>query len=461
MESEPHVWKNFSPGDLSFSFPEAETGEVALLVERSVAAFPGWAALPLAARREALERCRVALQGKSDELAVLIARETGKPLREARLEMEAVVAAFDPTFIGGEIHLGEVPVEGGSHSGIIRQRPRGPAAVLSPFSFPIQLGHGAVLAYLLAGNTVVFKPSPLAVNTGLAYARIMQSELPANVFQFLAGWGKTGRALCLDSAVRSVSFTGSASVGRRLARELAEDTSKSLVLELGGGNSVIVCADADLDLAADAVADGMCLSSGQRCNATARVLVHRRVAKVFLDRLAASLVRYQPGDPLDEETLLGPLVSFSALDRYECLISNWTGEWIVPGGILEKNAREQHGYYVLPAVMLAEDVCSLDASPFAMQETFAPVIVVEMFDDEGGAIARHGAWRLGLATSIFTSDDTLFARFGTRIAAGNLYRNLPTTLSPLVPPFDGRCGAGNARGFLRFATQEQSVQWKS
>lgn len=434
-------------------------------ISRSVAAFPSWSTLPLEGRRERLLGCREKLSLASESLAALIARETGKPLREARLEMGAAVAKFDLSFADAEKYLRDVPVIDGPNPALVRQRPRGPAAVIAPFNFPVHLGHGAALAYLLAGNTVLFKPSPFAVNVGLAYAKIMEESLPADVFQLVPGWAETGRVLCTDRAVRSVCFTGSVPVGRELSLALAADTSKSLALELGGKNSAIIFSDADLDSAAMAVADGMCLTAGQRCNATSRVLVERQVADAFLQHLAGALARYQPGDPMNENTLLGPLISFAAHERYERLVSLSVGNWIVPGGILEKIKDERHGYYVLPAVVVAGDIVALDESPLARAETFAPVLVVEIFDGEEAAIRRHEAWDFGLTASVFTADAERFSRVGSRLSVGNLYQNLPTTFSPSTLPFGGWGPSGNGhpggRGFVRFAVQEQSIQWKT
>ena len=227
MESEPRAWQNFSPGDLSFSFPMVASANVHECIARSVAAFPRWAMLSLEERREKLIGCREGLALASESLAALIARETGKPLREARLEMAAVLAKFDLSFADGEKYLRDVPVEDGPNPALIRQRPRGLAAVIAPFNFPVHLGHGAALAYLFAGNTILFKPSPFAVNVGLAYAKIMQEALPADVFQLVPGWGETGRALCTDRAVRSVCFTGSVPVGRELSVALAADAHRA------------------------------------------------------------------------------------------------------------------------------------------------------------------------------------------------------------------------------------------
>ena len=301
------------------------------------------------------------------------------------------------------------------------------------------------------------------MNVGLAYAAALESALPEGVFQLVPGWGETGRSLCLHPAVRSVCFTGSVPVGTALAVELAADYSKSLALELGGKNSVIVCGDADLDAAALAVADGMCLTAGQRCNATSRVLVHEGVAADFLDRLRVSLERYEPGDPMDPATTLGPLISETAVLRYAQLVSLPESKWLLPGECLETLSCGKRGYYVRPAVLLAG--AEIDSTPLASAETFAPVLVVETFTDDDEAVRRHEAWKFGLTASIFTSDEAGFQRIGDSLAVGNLYWNLPTTFSPSTLPFGGWGASGNGRpggrGFIRFATDEQSIQRKA
>ena len=465
MAQDPAEWRNLSPGDLSRELPPHRTADVPAAISRSVAAFPPWAALSLDERRDALIACRDRLQSRAGDLAALIALETGKPLREAKLELGAVVAKFDLTFADGERHLRDEVVADGPHPASIRRRARGPAAVIAPFNFPIHLGHGAGVAYLLAGNPVLYKPSPLAVNVGAAYAAEMQACLPPGVFEFVPGWSETGRALCLDRSVRTVCFTGSIPVGTALARELSEDYSKSLALELGGKNSAIIWRDADLELAATSVADGMCLTTGQRCNATSRVIIHESVIAAFLPLLLAALVRFSPGDPLDEATMLGPLINAAAVERYCAVTSATPGEWILPAATPGENPTGQSGHYVTPAVLLATNTRALDASDLARKETFAPVLVIESVADADAAISRHDAWNFGLTASVFSAEREFFEAIGNHLAVGNLYWNLPTTFSPSTLPFGGWGASGNshpgARGFVRFATDEQAVQWKA
>lgn len=436
--------------------PEIESGDVGRAVSQSGKAFPRWRASSLEARRSALAEARSQLQERQEELAQLISLEVGKPLREARLEMAAVIAKFDLTFADAQRHVADRVVADGPHPALIRHRARGPAAVIAPYNFPIHLGHGAVVAYLLAGNTVLFKPSPLAANIGAAYARVMQACLPDGVFQLVQGGGEIGRELCLHPEVRAVCFTGSVPVGRSLAVELASDYSKSLALELGGKNSLFVLEDADLDRAAAAAADGVCLTTGQRCNATSRILVQKGIEGAFLEKFLISLGRYQPGDPRLETTLLGPLVSAAALSRFENALKS-PGDWVLRGEVCSE-VDGRRGYYARPGVLRTNDPAALGE-----QEAFSPVVTIETFSDLADAAARHKTTAYGLTASIFTENKVAFFQLGESLEVGNLYSNLPTTFSPSTLPFGGLGASGNgkpgARGFIRFVVDEQAVQW--
>jgi acyl-CoA reductase-like NAD-dependent aldehyde dehydrogenase len=453
---EETLWRVRSPGDLSLELPEVSASDVETAVRRSQRAFADWRRLDLDERKRLLSRCRDRLKERQEDLARLIAIEVGKPLREARLELGAVVAKFEIAFLDAERFLTDQEITDGPHPAVVRRRPRGPAAVVAPFNFPIHLGHGAAVAYLLAGNTVIFKPSPLAGNVCAAYASLMQAALPEGVFELVQGWTSTGRALCSHPDVRSVCFTGSIRAGRALAQELAADYSKSLALELGGKNALIVFADADLVRAADAAADGICLTTGQRCNSTSRILVHRDVRDKFSARLLDSLHRYVPGDPTNEATTFGPLVSERALERYERLLGR-PGEWLLRGEVCREVAGKR-GYYVKPGI-----VASTEELSAGDEEIFSPVASLESFETLSEATARQGVTHFGLTASVFTSSEETFHATGEHLEVGNLYWNLPTTFSPSTLPFGGFRASGNgkpgARGFVRFAADEQAVQW--
>ena len=452
------TWQIRSPGDLSIALPAITADDPAAAIARACAAFPAWRSLEAGRRWDALVRCRERLEARSEDLARLIAREIGKPLCEARQELAAVIAKFELTEGDARVYAAPREVSDGPHPAQVRLRPRGPAAVIAPFNFPIHLAHGAALAYLLAGNTVLFKPSPLAGNTGAAYAEAMQESLPNGIFEVVQGQKETARAIALDPRVRAACFTGSVGAGFSLARDLASDPTKSLALELGGVNSIVVCDDADLSVAAEAAADALCLTTGQRCNATRRILVHRSVAADFTSLLVESLRRYQPGDPMSGHTLLGPLVSEAARERFREALDRLDGEWLVGGGPVEE-ADGRKGWYVKPAVLrISED------SFRPREEIFAPLAFLEIFDGEADAIARHNASPDGLVASVFCASEGRFRRLADSLEAGNLYWNLPTTASPSTLPFGGWKASGNGmpggRGFIRFAGGEQALQWR-
>ena len=448
-------WTNWSPGDLSIALPEVEAGDVEQAIERSTKAAANWARTPLPERVERMRAAQQALAEAAEELARGISLETGKPLVEAQGEVSAVVAKIDLTIADAEAHLANRTVSGGPHPAGVRQHARGPAVVIGPFNFPLHLGHGANVAHLLAGNPVIYKPSPLAANVAGRYGELMAAHFPKGAFQLVQGGAAAGEALCLDGRVRSVCFTGSVPVGRALAGKLADDFSKDLALELGGSNALLVCADADLDKAASAAAEGACLTAGQRCNATSRVIVEQAVAKDFVTRFRETLGAFEPGDPLLPTTRLGPLISAAAVERYERLSTVVPGKWLLPCQI-EPTVGGKRGHYVRPAVVEREDDGRTDA------ESFVPIVSLYVAKNLDHAVRLQRATPFGLTASIFTRDAATFERIGAQLEVGNLYANLPTTFSPSTLPFGGWGDSGNGRpggrGFIRFTTREQAVQ---
>ena len=449
-------WQNLSPGDLSVVLPEVVAGDVAAAISAAVAAAANWARAPLAERIERMRAAQRALDDAKDELRHGIALETGKPLTEAQGEVGAVIAKIDLTIADAEEHLADRTNLGGPHPALVRQHARGPAVVIGPFNFPLHLGHGANVAHLLAGNPVIYKPSPLAANVAARYAALLAPHFPPGVFQLVQGGGMEGEVLCLDPRVRAVCFTGSVPVGRLLAQKLAGDLAKDVALELGGSNALIVCADADLDKAAQAAAEGACLTAGQRCNATSRVIVERAVAAAFEQKFLAALAVFEPGDPLLPTTKLGPVISAAAVARYEKLCAEMRGSWLLPGKV-EPVVVGKRGHYVRPAVLRREDDGGTDA------ECFVPIVSLFVADDLNHAVRLQSATPFGLTASVFTKSEATFRAVGAQLEVGNLYANLPTTFSPSTLPFGGWRESGNGRpggrGFIRFTTREQAVQW--
>lgn len=451
----------YSPGDLSVELqelPDALAVDAVATVQRSAAAFEAWRFTNLVERIERLREAGQAITAIRETLARTITIETGKPITEATAEVGFVIAKIELAIADARKHLADQSEAENAKPNVVRRRPRGVAVVIGPFNFPIHLAHGAIVAYLLAGNTVIFKPSPLAMLACGAYAQAMSQAFPAGVFQIAFGGAAVGQALVADPWVRSVCFTGSVSAGRAIARACVDDLSKDVALELGGKNAAIVRADADLDSAATAIAEAACFTCGQRCNSTSRVLVDATVEAELIDRLRAKLPAFMPGDPLDPATRLGPIISAEAKQRYVNAIKT-PGDWLLPGIPVEMVGGKR-GHYVTPALLRVP--ADRPDHPLMTEELFAPIVVLTTTANDDDAVSRANATPFGLTASVFTRDADRFAWLADRLNVGNVYQNLPTTLSPGTLPFGGWGDSGNGRpggrGFIRFTTQEQVIQ---
>ena len=455
-------WRNKSPGDLSFELPEVRATEIEPVIALAQTASAVWMHTPLEARIEQLRVAQQKIELIKDELAMGIAVETGKPLRECLGELGAVVAKFDFTFADAKKYLSDQTPDDAPHPAVVRRRARGPAAVIGPFNFPIHLPHGQILPYLAAGNPVIFKPSPMAANVCAKYAAAMQSCLPPGMFGLVQGGAEEAQTLCRDRRIRAVGFTGSVPAGKAIAAATVDDLSKDVALELGGKCAAIVCEDADLQRAAEMSAEAACLTAGQRCNATSRIIVDRKVLTSFLEKFLAAIHQFVPGDPTSEATRLGPLATDAAYKRYLRLIELNEGNWLKRGHA-PASVDGKIGYYVEPAVVLFDDCEAASGATLSREEAFAPIVSIIAVDCEQELLHVHNNTAFGLTASVFTRSKQRFDHLAEHLEAGNLYANLPTTFSPSQLPFGGWKNSGNGRpggrGFIRFATEEQAVQW--
>ena len=457
------TWINVNPGDLSDRLPEIRATLAEPVLAASHAAAPGWAEIPLGERIELLRSAQKVLHARQEELARGICREIGKPITEARGEAGALVAKIDFAVGDAERFLTEETPNDTPQPSRIRRRPRGPALIVGPFNFPLHLSHGPATAHLLAGNPVVLKPSPLAANVCARYAELIAPLFPPGVFQIAQGGAHLARTLAMDPRIRSVVFTGSVSAGRSLLTELASiDPSKDVALELGGKNAALILRDADLARAATAVAEAACLTAGQRCNATARVLVDASVLPAFLQNLAPAFRPYQPGWPADETTKLGPLTTSASVERYQTALQETKGATFFLAGKVHPKIGDRRGHYVEPCVRQWKDAASYLDHPSSRQEFFAPVVEIVPVDGPESMIAAHNAVPFGLSASVFTTCRKTFDHLANHLRASNVYANLPTTFSPSALPFGGWGESGNhhpgGRGFIRFAYDEQVIQ---
>ncbi len=420
-----------------------ETGFTAAAVNDAAAAAaaaqPAWAALTPAARNAHLDRFKAELASRADAIAEAIVLETGKLRSEAKVEVTTVLNRFDLVrgAMAADLKAGTVaPGES------LRYQPLGVVGVIGPFNFPIHLCHAHVVPALLAGNTVVVKPSDITPLVGQRYAEAAHAaKLPPGVFNVVAGDGTVGAAMVASPHLRGLCFTGSWAVGRRILEAAVDRPELLIALELGGKNVCVVLDDAAPRQAVHEVIVGGYLSAGQRCTGTERVLVHRKVADKFIDSLAKVVRSLKFGHPDDAAAFAGPVATQGALTKVERAVeAARTGgaEAVVPGEKLPG------GYYRSGSLHRYPDGVHAIAG-YTDVEVFGPDLSVEVIDSDDEAIGVINASPFGFVNSVFTGSRARFEQFATRTKSGMLNHNRSTNLASPRLPFYGVGKSGNYR----------------
>ena len=428
------------------------------IIDRALAAATAaqadWAARAPVERGRILHRAAELMRARNRDLSVLETLDTGKPLQETLVADAAsgadaleYFAGFAPTVTGQTIALG------GDMAYTLRE-PLGVCAGIGAWNYPMQIACWKAAPALAFGNAVVFKPSELTPLSALALGEILtEAGLPAGLFNVVQGAGAVGSALVGDPRVAKVSLTGSVPTGRKVYAQAAEGI-KAATMELGGKSPLIVFDDSDLDNAVGAAMLGNFYSSGQICSNGTRVFVQRGLRDAFLERLAARAATITLGDPLDEATQMGPLVSHAQMERVLGYIAQGKDEGarLVCGG-----ARVgESGAYVAPTVFA--DVT--DDMVIAREEIFGPVMTVLDFEDEDEVIARANATEFGLSAGVFTRDIARAHRVVAQLQAGTCWINA-YNLTPVEMPFGGVKASGvgreNGHAALEHYTRIKSV----
>src|SRR5579884_2088551 len=412
----------------------ADVEETDAAVARAKAAFQSWRAVPPRERAILLRRIAAMQEENAEELALIEARNAGKPISDARGEVGMVIDTFHYYAGAPERLLGDtIPVTGGVD--MTFREPLGVVALIVPWNFPLPIACWKIAPALAAGNTVVLKPAELTPLTALELEKLaLEAGLPEGVLNVVVGPGRVaGERLVEHPDVAKVAFTGSTAVGRRIG-QLASQQIKRVTLELGGKSANLIFADADLEAAASAAPLAVFGNAGQDCCARSRILVERSALDSFMPAFEAAVRRLRVGDTLNEETQMGPLISANQRDKVGSYIED--GVSVACRG----SAPDGPGYWFAPTVLypVANDERA------ARKEIFGPVAAVIPFDDEGEAIRLANDTIYGLSGSIWTRDGARALRVARAIDTGVLSINSNTSVR-VSTPFGGFKQSGYGR----------------
>ncbi|HXK23708.1 MAG TPA: aldehyde dehydrogenase family protein [Myxococcota bacterium] len=426
------------PDDRIGRFPVAGESEIDLAVARARAAQPAWRDAGEGARAKVLRRFAELGRARVEELARLIAREVGKALWDARAEAQLLAPKIEVTLDEGMRLVAEQRPAAGLRA---TTHPRGVLAVYGPFNFPSHLPLGHIAPALATGNTVVFKPSELAPAVGAWLAsRWREAGLPDGTLELVQGGRETGSALARHPGLDGILFTGSYATGRALREATFDQPWKLLALEEGGSNPILVCGDADFELAVAETALSIAVTTGQRCSCARRLFVERAIFEPFSERLARVLARVRIGPPLEPGVFMGPLVSRGAHARFEAM---------------RARAREAGGERILavdprlPPPYTGPGLVRFDSirqsHPYQREENFGPEAALYPVADLDEAIAAANDSDYGLAASIFTRDRARYEHCVGRVRTGILNWNRGTVGASGRLPFGGGGRSGNDR----------------
>jgi betaine-aldehyde dehydrogenase len=417
--------------------PHAGVEETDAAVARAKAAFPAWRTVTPADRAKVMRRIASALGEHLEGVARLETRNVGKPIGDSRGEVSMVVDVFNYYAGAPERLLGDtIPVAGGVD--MTFREPLGVVGLIVPWNFPLPIASWKVAPALAAGNTVVLKPAELTPLTAMELERIaLDAGLPEGVLNVVVGPGRVvGERLAEHADVAKIAFTGSTAVGRRVG-ELAAQSIKRVTLELGGKSANIVFADADLEAAAASAPLAVFANAGQDCCARSRILVERSAVDRFLELLTQSVRALRVGDPLDDATEMGPLISADQRRKVASYLED--GLPIAVQG----DAPEGPGYWFPPTVLAP--VSNDDRA--AREEIFGPIAAVIPFDNEADAIRIANDTVYGLSGSIWTQNGAKALRVARALETGTISINSNTSVR-VSTPFGGfkQSGVGRELG---------------
>ncbi|HSJ09769.1 MAG TPA: aldehyde dehydrogenase family protein [Longimicrobiales bacterium] len=438
--------------------PDGSPEDVADAVAAASGALDAWRFLTGSARAEHLHRWAAAIDARKDELARALMREVGKPIGEAMGEIGRCIVIL--RYYAGEAvrTVGDVvPAQAASTLQFSLREPLGVVGLITPWNFPAAIPLWKAAPALAFGNTVVLKPAEQASHVAMLLAETAHAAgLPHGVLNVVCGRGDiVGDALVRADEVRAVSFTGSVTVGAHVAAVCAARNVRYQT-EMGGKNVVIVMSDADLDLAARLTAAGAMRFAGQKCTATSRAIVMKRVADAFAEKLADAVAALQLGPVEDANAAVGPLIDEAARERVLGALADVGGQLACGGGV-PKGAVYDRGFYVEPAIVRNAD----PDAPIAQEELFGPVVALMHADGLDEALELANRTRYGLSASLFTRDIGSALKYIHRIEAGLVRVNGDTTGVDPHAPFGGMKGSSSGSREQGVAAREFYTEYRT
>jgi acyl-CoA reductase-like NAD-dependent aldehyde dehydrogenase len=457
------TFESVSPanGETIGTFPKSTAQDVDRAVGAAKAAYEEWRLVPAPKRGEILFRFGQLLTEQKDELAELMSREMGKVLPEAGGDVqEAIDMSF---YMGGEgrrLFGQTTPSELRDKFNMSVRMPIGVVGAITPWNFPIAIPSWKILPALVCGNTVVFKPATDTPMLGERFVELLaEAGLPAGVLNVVhGGGGEVGERLVRHPDVRVISLTGSRETGVAVLRAAAENL-KHVHLELGGKNAIIVMDDADLDLAVDGIVWSAFGTSGQRCTAASRVIVHRNVYDALQQKLVGATERLRLGVGWEEETDVGPVINKSALEKIHSYteIGKDEGAKLLTGGEVATDNGLDKGFFYRPTIFGDVD----PQMRVAQEEIFGPTTALIRVKDVDEAIRVSNGIKYGLSSSIFTRDVNKAFRAMRDLDTGITYINAGTIGAEVHLPFGGTKDTGNGHREAGQAALDVFTEWKS
>ena len=446
--------RNPYQGDVVAQMPLAQEDDLEAAIVSGTQAAAQMRAIPSYRRAEALQRLREGMSSRREEFARVIAQEAGKPIKDARVETDRAISvlalsAEESKRIGGEVLPLDLLPGAEGRFGLTRRFPIGLIAGITPFNFPLNLGMHKVGPALAAGNAIIWKPSLQAPGAAYLFAELFaraaeELDMPRAALTVITPPDELAERLVTDARIRMVSFTGSARVGWKL-RSLAGP--KRVALELGGNAATIIAADADLDFAAQRCVAGGFGYAGQTCISVQRIWIEEPVYEEFLTRFLPLVRALRVGDPSDENTRMGPVISEKEASRVE----QWIDE-AREGGARALTGGERHGLFIEPTV-LANASSRMQVS---CSEVFGPVVTVAPFRSWEEALAQVNDSEFGLQTGVFTRDlSRAFRAFEVLEVGGVVVNDVPSFRVDSMP-YGGVKQSGLGREGIRYAIEEMT-----